>query len=309
MQQAFIIGPVFLDIITAPLSKFPSPGEEQYIESLDLSPGGFSITAMSLARLGVPCSLISALGNDQLGLMLKEQIQAGGVNTSFLKAFDGVQTNVSLAFPQAGDRSFLTRSMGEANVLKGILDALNEVPRKLVSHIHVNIALLRNKDLLDFVKNCRALGATVSLDLGWEEAQLWSTDDWKLVQLAEIFKPNETEALRITGAADILAALDILADYCPQPVITQAAKGSFSIDEKRKSIFMPSYKVTLKNAVGAGDAFTAGYLYGFLGGMGISDCLKYGNAAGALTAGSEFSSAKDMDIDRLKVMVSQGETV
>ena len=306
MRQAFIIGPVFLDIITSPLARFPAPGEEQYIESLDISPGGFAITALTLARLGVASSLISVLGADQFGGMLSEKISGGGVDASFLITSRTAPTSVSIAFPQAGDRSFLTRAMREEDFLHGILDALHSVPRERVSHMHLNISMLRNPELSGFVKECRARGATVSLDLGWEEAQRWSADDWGLAALADIFKPNETEALRITGAADIPAALKVMRAHCPRPVITLGAKGSVGLDDDGKPVFAQPYRVEPKNAVGAGDAFTAGYLYAYLKGMPAADCLRYGNAAGALTAGSRLSAAEDMGVDRL-LAVMNGE--
>ena len=49
-----------------------------------------------------------------------------------------------------------------------------------------------------------------------------------------------------------------------------------------KEVFLPAYRVKAVDTTGAGDSFNAGFVYGFLTGKGLEECLACGNACGAL---------------------------
>ena len=58
-------------------------------------------------------------------------------------------------------------------------------------------------------------------------------------------------------------------------LITKGANGSFAYDCKTGMIYHgEAVKVKVKSTVGAGDSFSAAFLYGFLAGRGIEDCLR-----------------------------------
>lgn len=47
--------------------------------------------------------------------------------------------------------------------------------------------------------------------------------------------------------------------------------------------YAPAYRVAAVDTTGAGDSFNAGFVYGFLQGLPVDQCLKCGNGCGALS--------------------------
>src|SRR3712207_6668000 len=53
-------------------------------------------------------------------------------------------------------------------------------------------------------------------------------------------------------------------------------------DDVEDGVRVPGYPVEVFNSVGAGDAFMSGFLSGWLGGEALEECLRLGNACGAI---------------------------
>ncbi len=67
-------------------------------------------------------------------------------------------------------------------------------------------------------------------------------------------------------------------------LITRGAKGVFAYENDKRSFIDPGYNVTLRDNIGSGMAFSAGFLHYFLHGSTIQEAICFGNAAGALNA-------------------------
>ena len=50
------------------------------------------------------------------------------------------------------------------------------------------------------------------------------------------------------------------------------------------SISLSTQKIIVKDTIGSGDAFTAGFIYGMIKEVPIGKCCEYGNILGALAA-------------------------
>jgi fructokinase len=66
-------------------------------------------------------------------------------------------------------------------------------------------------------------------------------------------------------------------------LVTKGKNGAFAIDNENNYFEDPGYYIELVDTVGAGVAFSAGFMHYYLSGESIEDSLKFGNAAGALT--------------------------
>jgi len=102
--------PAFLDLTLPGLDKIPGPGEERLAQDFVRSPGGGAITAVGAARLGLSSSLVSPLGDDAVGILLRSLLADDGVR------WDGrlvARTPVTVIMPSNGDRAMATFDPGE----------------------------------------------------------------------------------------------------------------------------------------------------------------------------------------------------
>src|SRR5262249_47254489 len=74
--------PAFLDLTMTGLDKIPGPGEERLATDFLRSPGGGAITAVGAARLGLSSALVSPLGDDAVGILLRSLLADDGVRWS-----------------------------------------------------------------------------------------------------------------------------------------------------------------------------------------------------------------------------------
>ena len=71
-----VIGDVGVDVVLGPIDRWPAIGTESLMDHSELRPGGSAgNAALAASYLGVPCRLLSLVGNDSLGRWLAEQFQ------------------------------------------------------------------------------------------------------------------------------------------------------------------------------------------------------------------------------------------
>ena len=125
------------------------------------------------------------------------------------------------------------------------------------------------------------------------------------------FKPNRMEAellsgVRIDGCDSArLAARRLLETGLSRVFITLGPDGVFAAGEGRE-YFMPSLAPRLKNATGAGDAFTAAIVWAWARGMGLEESCLAGSAAAAIAAEAEETVNPALDEGALRKRILEG---
>jgi 2-dehydro-3-deoxygluconokinase len=243
--------------------------------------GAESNVAAYLSMLGSDVSWISKVGEDPFGRFLLDQIRSFGVDVGHVvpdpdrptgvafKDRSEAQTKVwyyrsgSAASTMGPDTARLVGSLGARVVhLSGITSALSPSCR----------------DFLAEVISARAAGTAVSFDVNWRPA-LWKNDGGPSAMLeaaraVDIVFVGLDEANDLWGSTHPLEVRRLL----PAPeflVVKQGAEGCtvFRGDEQ---VFVPALIVDVVEPVGAGDAFAAGFLSGYLRGMAIREAGRLG---------------------------------
>lgn len=280
-RQIAVIGPTYCDLVFADLPRIPNLGEEIATESFATYPGGMAIMAVALTRLGMRTGYFSIVGDDFLGQLLLERLRAEGVSTTSVRVISGGRTGVSAAISLPSDRFFVTFE-GVNRQWPSFLTETGEILRSLrgYQHVHLGVSAEGPTTLRAVATRVREAGMTLSLDVGWIAAERWSPQHFAVVQEADVFLPNEREGLRITGASTPEHALRILQAYVTLPVMKLGARGAIAI-ENDEVVTASGLPTTVADTVGAGDAFDAGFLLGWLEGQPLSRCLLLGNICGA----------------------------
>jgi sugar/nucleoside kinase (ribokinase family) len=123
----------------------------------------------------------------------------------------------------------------------------------------------------------------VSLDTNWDPAETWDGGLRESIAQADLFFPNENEALAIARQDNLESALKMLHAWGrPELVVVvkQGADGALvSYSDGRVSVPVQPVQI-LVDTIGAGDSFDAGFLAGWLRGLPLADCAALGNACG-----------------------------
>lgn len=126
----------------------------------------------------------------------------------------------------------------------------------------------------------------VSLDLNYRAA-LWSCADAavvlrELVRASRIVFASEHETSLITSASDPLTAAREIAAMGPTIVVIKRGDAGYVAVNAGRSFVGAAKRVPVLDPVGAGDAFVAAYLAGFLEGRSTEETLERANLVGAI---------------------------
>jgi sugar/nucleoside kinase (ribokinase family) len=270
--------------------------------------GSGSITACACARLGLRTRLIGATGDDLFGRFMLGQLREWGVDTTLCPVLSGISTGFSVVLSNGADRAILTHT--------GAIDSLRlaDVPKEelaLARHVHVSSYFLQPRlapQLPGVIGLLRAAGVSISLDPNWDPVGSWDNGLASLLGSVDVFLPNAAEARAITGIEDVRSAALQLARHGNLVVVKDGENGCIAARGSSIST-QPVFAVPCLDTTGAGDAFDAGFLRGWLAGLPLPDCLAYGCGAGALSTRSIGATGALPTIDELTATITAaGET-
>uniref|UniRef100_UPI0032175BF5 PfkB family carbohydrate kinase n=1 Tax=uncultured Draconibacterium sp. TaxID=1573823 RepID=UPI0032175BF5 len=113
----------------------------------------------------------------------------------------------------------------------------------------------------------------------------------RLLRAAHIVRIKEKEVAFLAEKLQI--ELDTLEDFAAAitnrfkldlVIITRGAKGLLAYHKNEGLFSEPGYIIQMKDNIGSGMAFSAGFLHYYLNGKSIKEALQFGNAVGALNS-------------------------
>lgn len=275
MYDVLCTGLTCCDLIFAHLEKIPEIGQETSCKDLIIKPGGAVNTPVALTRLGVNTIFCSQIGKDEMGKIVYDKLKALDLDMGGILIDDDRKTAVSAVLSVDGDRSF-TSYFSTVDRIK-IEQSLRYYARKS-RHIHCFIEDCLGYPMIEIAKEN---SCTISVDAAWKEG-LFLEDIIFILEGADIFSCNETEALYLTGANNHFDALEKLSMYSKHVVIKLGEKGSVARVHGQTCFVDKIEGIKPVDATGAGDCHAAGYLFGYLKGMSLKESLQYANSAGGL---------------------------
>ena len=255
---------------------------EKLVQSASLTVGSSSaIFACGAARLGLKVAFIGVCGDDLFGRFMLRQMQERGVDISYVIIRQGGQTGLSVILNRGADRAILT--------YPGLIAALraSDIPEALLQdsrHLHVASYFLQTSlqpDLPELFRRARAFGLSTSLDTNYDPSETWAGFD-ELLSVTNVFLPNDKEALSLSGAVEVHAAVDSLGRRVETLGIKLGSEGALGARSGEKAR-VASIPVNVVDTVGAGDSFDSGFLYGYLNGWSLEKTLQLACVCGGLS--------------------------
>ncbi len=271
--------------------------------SIRISVGGVARNvAENLARLGERAILLSAVGADRSGHRVREQATDAGVDVAHLIESPDHHTGAYLAlFDQTGAFSI---SIDDMNVLSAITPSVIYNRRRLVRDASMVVmdANLSPSAIESLIRQAAKYGVSVSAD-----PTSASLAERIRPHLSSLFMvtPDLPEAevlcersLTNTRNQGIAAAKQLVTMGVGVAIVTLAELGvCYATPEV--SGHVPAVKTQVVNRTGAGDALTAGVVFGLLNDFSIDEAVRLGASAAALTLQYYQSVCPDLSLDRL----------
>lgn len=285
-----------------------TPFEE--IEGFNSFVGGSPLNiAVGCRRLGLNASLLTAVGKDKVGDFIMNFLRKEKVDTNHIPVIDGARSSAVILGIEPPDKFPLVYYRDNAadsqltidHVLNAEIDkcrllevsgtALHREPTRSAAFLAAEIAGKHNVPVLldlDFRADqwfdVRAYGITVRAFLHYANIVLGTEEELLAAFLKDLAQlkivHQQISAPDIKG--NIKDALtSILETGLEVFIMKTGSKGATVFLPDGNSTQVPGFPVKILNILGAGDAFAAGFIYGYLKKWDWYKCCRMGNACGA----------------------------
>lgn len=274
--------------------------------------GDTSNTITALSKLGCDTGYITKIGDDQFGESFMELWRDEGVNTSQVQIDDKNSTGLYFATYQGKDHEFIYYREGSAasTIKPGDLNKTQIKSAKLLhtSGISQAISESSRETVFEALKMANQKDVTVSYDVNFR-APLWSqeyarsiinyTID-KYVDLLEI-TDEEVALFEELDPSKSKEVLDYFLSKEVEVVALKKGEGGCYIGTKKQQKRLPSETVEVADTIGAGDAFDAGLIAGYLKNLEIDEIGRVANYMGGVTCeefGPLASQPRKREVER-----------
>ncbi len=257
------------------VDKIPKEDEEGFVKDVRLYPGGSAAnTIVGLARLNVETAYIGKIGDDGEGRILLKDFEREGVGTELIVRGKGRSGSAMIFVDDAGNRAILV-DPGVNDTLK--YEEIDVDKAKKYGLVHLTSFICKNGlDSLNSQKRIVEEFESVSFDPGMPYAERGLNDMEKILKHTTIFLPSRQE-IEILFGVDYKTAAERCLDMGIEVVAVKLGSKGCWVKSKDREVEVKPFSVKVVDTTGAGDAFNAGFIYGFLRGKSIEECGRMGN--------------------------------
>ena len=265
------VGPALIDYIHL-IDSFPKPGGHAVVKETHRTAGGAAANVIyGLSKLGIECRFYSTIGEDEDAEFFIESMKEVGVEL-VLSRTDTNTGRVDVYVDSGGERTFFVHPnaagrpelrLGDEDFQLNSYFYLDPFPSQKSFQVHLEVA-----------KRAKEVDCTVILNPGYPYTSLGFRVLRELLQHVDILILSQPE-FSMLGVSET----EVLR-YVRMLVITLGRSGSVAVTREGRH-FRPAFEVKAVDTTGAGDAFAAGFLYGYINGYEVERCLKMGNFAAA----------------------------
>jgi 5-dehydro-2-deoxygluconokinase len=309
------IGSPTLDLITVGRSSVDLYGEQVGGRLEDMGSfakyvgGSPTNTAVGAARLGLRAGLLTRVGDDHFGRFIREELARCGVDVA------GVITDperlTALAVLGIRDEQrfpllFYRENCADMALCGTDVDPafIRRAGAVLINGTHLSQPGVRAASR-KAAELARAAGSRVVFDIDYRPV-LWGLTApdagenrfvaspavtvrlQEIAPLCDLIVGTEEEFHILGGSTDTVSALRAVRALTTATLVCKlGAHGCVAFEgaigtKLESGVRAPGFDVEVFNILGAGDAFMSGFLRGWLRGLPIESCCRYGNACGAI---------------------------
>lgn len=285
MTQVACLGIFVADVVGKPIDALPPRGALAAVDRMELHAGGCAAnTAITLARLGITTSVLGKIGADGFGDFLARTLVTNGVDTQGLVCDADAATSATMVMVGTdGERTFLHHPGANAAFTSADI-AWPVIEAAPILHVAGPFLMPQfiGEDCAAVLRRAKATGKTTTLDTVWDFTGRWQSVLAPALPFLDYALPSLEEARQITGRD---TPRDIAQALLEQGVGTVGLKmgdaGAYVRTADGDEFTVPALHVSALDTLGAGDAWSAGFLCGLAHGWGLEKATRFANATGA----------------------------
>lgn len=297
MLDVVTIGPLNADLLitgTAPTD----PAElTQWIGPCQVAltaAGAAGYVTQDLIRLGLSTGVVSVLADDALSDILQSALRTAGVDLQRVRREAGTLSGIGIYLLLFGSKKGpMTYRLPTHAPWPVEFDEADRAYVLSARHVHstgyLHFPAMWNHHLAELFHAAKAQGLSTSLD---PQKVLSPVNRPLLEALAEVLKVtdllllDEDEAREITQTQDVFSAMRLLRQTGPAIVAVKRGERGALIGMndrvfEQPAVFLPDDQIV--ELVGAGDAFDAGMIVGYLAGWSIERTARFATLAAVST--------------------------
>ena len=273
--------------------------------TLEVTVGGSELNvATGVARLGLKSAWVSRLPDNPLGRMARNKANEFGVDTSHLVWSPGDRMGLYFveygAAPRASSVLYDRQGAAMSRIQPGEVQWNVVLAGARLFHTSGITPALSDSAaaaVAEAMQAARSQGCLISYDLNYR-AKLWPAEQARRVQeplmdMVDILSTTEEDTQRVFGvtASSYTDVAKELIERFGFKAVTITLRGDLSVwrntwtaiavDRQGNVYDDRVYEIEVVDRVGGGDAYTAGFLYGYLTGD-VAKGVRYGNAFSVL---------------------------
>jgi len=285
----------------------------QELKLKDSNPGAVRISlggvarniAENLVKLKISTNLITALGNDIYGNIIKNNCTTIGINIENSLILENKSTSVYLS---------LLNHEGDMEAAISHMDILDDLS---LDFIKEKSGIINNSRIIILDTNLRQDTIEyITSSFKGKDIFVDTVSTSKAIKLKEsirdihTIKPNKLEAEALTGIpiydeAGIWENINyFLRKGVKRVFLTLGKDGVYYGDQENKGLIKVP-KVKVKNTTGAGDAFFAGLVYGYLNEFDIHKIAKFAVGASIMALSREETINPDISVENIERLVKE----
>ena len=264
-------------------------------------------------RLGLKTALLTGLGQDPVGDFILRFLEQEGVETQFVCRKEGNRSSAVVlgieppdSFPLVYYRDncadialtiddVLKAPVSDSKVFQFAGTNLSQEPSRSATLFAAELARQGGTKVVldidfrpDQWHDSRAFGVVVRSALRLVDVVIGTDDEINAAMLTDVSHIELTDSVSDTRVqGDVDKAIREMLSMGPEALLQKKGRHGTCVHlvdrgGKIEQIDAPGFPVEVTNILGAGDAFAAGFLYGYVKGLGWYKSARIGNACGAI---------------------------
>jgi 5-dehydro-2-deoxygluconokinase len=332
-------GDALLDVVTIGRASVDLYGQQigsrlEDVASFAKSVGGCPANiAIGAARLGLRSALVTRVGDEQMGRFILEQMAREGVSTRGV-VVDPKRLTALAILSVENDHKFpllfyredcADMALSEEDIDEAFIGSAKAVVVTGTHFSRVNTEAAQRKAMraaraagrkvvfdIDYRPNLWGLAGHAAGDNRYIASQAVSTRLTAVLPDCDLIVGTEEEVLIASGESDLLAGLKAIRACSAATIVLKRGPMGCIVydgaipDDLEEGIVGKGFPIEVYNVLGAGDAFMAGFLRGWIGGESLETAATWANACGAFAVSRLLCSPEIPTFEELQFFLEQG---